>query len=65
MPAYERASLALTFPDRSGSRPLEEVEAMLDAVPDLRPAIETATGEELAAIFRAFGVRDSACFKAP
>jgi len=29
---------------------------MLDAVPDLRAAIETATGEELAAIFRAFDV---------
>lgn len=25
-------------------------------MPDLRPAIETATGEELAAIFRAFDV---------
>ncbi|HEV2922503.1 MAG TPA: hypothetical protein VGW98_00575 [Solirubrobacteraceae bacterium] len=32
------------------------IEAMLDAVPDLRPAVETATGEELAAILGAFDV---------
>ncbi|MGH2903257.1 MAG: recombinase family protein [Solirubrobacteraceae bacterium] len=34
----------------------DEVLAMLDAVPDLRPALATATEEKLAAIFRAFDV---------
>jgi hypothetical protein len=32
----------------------EEVEALLAAVPDLRPALEAATHEELAAIFETF-----------
>ncbi len=32
----------------------DEVLAMLDAVPDLRPALATATEEKLAAIFQAF-----------
>jgi hypothetical protein len=35
----------------------DEIVAMLDAVPDLRPTIETATEEELAEIFRTFDVR--------
>ena len=34
----------------------DEVLAMLDAVPDLRPALATATEEKLAAIFGAFDV---------
>ena len=34
----------------------DEIVAMLDAVPDLRPTIKTATEEELAEIFRAFNV---------
>jgi hypothetical protein len=34
----------------------DEVLAMLDAVPDLRPALATATEEKLAAIFQAFDV---------
>jgi site-specific DNA recombinase len=35
----------------------DEIVAMLDAVPDLRPTIEKATDEELAEIFKAFDVR--------
>jgi site-specific DNA recombinase len=35
----------------------DEIAAMLDAVPDLRPTLTTATAEELAEIFRAFDVR--------
>ena len=43
-----------------GKRPAghhpDEIVAMLDAVPDLRPTIATATDEQLAKIFRAFDV---------
>jgi hypothetical protein len=35
----------------------DEIAAMLDAVPDLRPTLKTATAEKLAEIFRAFDVR--------
>jgi site-specific DNA recombinase len=47
---------ALSAKRPAGHRP-DEVMAMLDAVPDLRPTIETASEEELAEIFRAFDVR--------
>jgi hypothetical protein len=40
---------------RPGHHP-DEIVAMLDAVPDLRPTIATATDEQLAEIFRAFDV---------
>jgi site-specific DNA recombinase len=39
----------------AGHRP-EDIVAMLDAVPDLRPTLATASDEELAEIFRAFDV---------
>jgi hypothetical protein len=38
----------------AGHQP-DEIDAMLDAVPDLRKALKTASDEQLADIFRAFG----------
>jgi hypothetical protein len=40
----------------AGQHHPDEIVAMLDAVPDLRPTIATATDEQLAEIFRAFDV---------
>lgn len=55
-----RTAVANAFDALKAKRPAghdpEEIEAMLDAVPGLRPAIEAATGEELAANFRALDV---------
>jgi hypothetical protein len=39
---------------RPAGRDPDEVVAMLDAVPDLRPALNAASDEELVEIFRAF-----------
>jgi hypothetical protein len=47
---------ALAAKRPAGHHP-DEIVAMLDAVPDLRPTIEKATDEELAEIFKAFDVR--------
>ena len=41
---------------RPAGRHPEHIVAMLNAVPDLRPTLATATDEELAEIFRAFDV---------
>jgi hypothetical protein len=49
-------ALAALKTKRPAGHDPDEVLAMLDAVPDLRPALATATEEKLAAIFQAFDV---------
>jgi hypothetical protein len=57
----QKAAIADALDALAAKRPAghhpDEIVAMLDAVPDLRPTIEKATDEELAEIFKAFDVR--------
>jgi site-specific DNA recombinase len=54
--AIDEASRALETKRPDGTRP-QEIEVMLDAVPDLRPTLRTAAPDELADIFDAFDVK--------
>jgi hypothetical protein len=56
----QKAAIADALDALAAKRPAghpDEMVAMPDAVPDLRPTIEKATDEELAEIFKAFDVR--------